>query len=140
MIRVGVVLDKEGGALAKLLPIFKLGIGGPIGSGRQVISWIHHADLVGIFLLAFDHARATGPINGTAPHPVSNREFGKVLGHVLQRPSFMWTPALAVRLRVGEAAMLVTTGQRVLPRRAMDLGYVFQYPALDAALTQILVA
>jgi uncharacterized protein (TIGR01777 family) len=138
MIRVGVVLDREGGALAKLLPIFKLGMGGPIGSGRQWISWIHHADLVGLFLLALDDVRADGPITGTAPNPAPNRDFGKVLGRVLHRPSFLWTPALAVRLRVGEAAMLITTGQRVLPRRAMELGYVFQYPTLDTALNQIL--
>ena len=138
MIRVGVVLDRAGGALAKLLPIFKLGFGGPVGSGRQWMSWIHHADLVGLFLLALDNPRATGPINGTAPHPATNRDFGRALGHVLHRPSFLWTPGLAVRLTVGEAAALVTTGQRVLPRRALELGYTFQYPTVESALAEIL--
>ncbi len=139
MVRVGVVLDKEGGALAKLLTPFKLGAGGPVAGGRQWISWIHHADLVGLFLFALDRAGATGPINGTAPHPVTNREFGKTLGRVLHRPSFVPTPGLALRLLVGEAADLVVTGQRVLPKRALVLGYSFQYPRLEAALAQILV-
>ncbi len=80
MIRVGVVLDKEGGALAKLLTPFRLGVGGPVGGGRQWMSWIHHADLIGLFLLALDRSDALGPINGTAPNPVVNRDFGKVLG------------------------------------------------------------
>jgi uncharacterized protein (TIGR01777 family) len=138
MIRVGIVLDKEGGALAKLLTPFNLGLGGPVGSGRQWMSWIHHADLVGLFLLALDNDQAAGPINGTAPNPVVNREFGKTLGRVLHRPSVVWTPALALRALLGEAAMLVATGQRVLPRRALELGYAFQYPTLEAALRQIL--
>lgn len=138
MIRVGVVLDREGGALAKLLTPFKLGAGGPVGSGRQWMSWIHHADLVGLFLFALDRANATGPINGTAPNPLTNREFGKVFGRVLHRPSFMWTPGLALRLLVGEAGNLVVTGQRVMPKRALELGYAFAYPALEAALAQIL--
>lgn len=138
MVRVGVVLDKEGGALAKLLTPFKLGGGGPVGSGRQWMSWIHHADLIGLFLLAVDNAQAKGPLNGTAPHPVTNRDFAKTLGRVLHRPSFVWTPALALRVLLGEAATLVTTGQRVLPKRASELGYSFQYPTLEAALAQIL--
>ena len=138
MIRVGVVLDKEGGALAKLLTPFKLGAGGPVGSGQQWMSWIHHADLTGLFLLALDRGDATGPINGTAPNPLTNREFGKILGRVLHRPSFMWTPGLALRILVGEAASVIVTGQRVLPKRALELGYSFQYPTLEAALTQIL--
>lgn len=138
MVRVGVVLDKEGGALAKLLTPFKLGAGGPIGSGRQWMSWIHHADLVGLFLHAIDHAEAKGPINGTAPNPVTNREFSKSLGRVLHRPSFMWTPGPALRVVLGEAANLITTGQRVFPKHTLELGYRFQYATLDAALTQIL--
>src|SRR5439155_6625570 len=98
MIRVGVVLDKEGGALNKMLLPFKLGGGGPVGSGRQYVSWIHHDDLVGLFLLALDNASAAGPINGTAPNPVPNKEFGKALGRVLHRPAFLPTPAFALRL------------------------------------------
>jgi uncharacterized protein (TIGR01777 family) len=138
MIRVGVVLDKEGGALAKLLTPFKMGGGGPVGSGRQWMSWIHHADLIGLFLLALDRSNATGPINGTAPNPVTNRDFGKTLGRVLHRPAFVWTPGLALRVLIGEAATLVVTGQRVLPKRALRLGYSFQYPTLEAALREIL--
>ena len=138
LVRVGVVLDKEGGALAKLLTPFKLGAGGPLASGRQWMSWIHHADLVRLFLLALDNPDATGPLNGTAPNPVTNRDFGKALGHVLHRPSFVWTPGLALRVLVGEAATLVETGQRVLPKRALGLGYSFQYSTLEAALAQIL--
>ncbi len=138
MVRIGVVLDKEGGALAKLLTPFKLGGGGPVASGRQWMSWIHHADLVELFLLALENAGACGAINGTAPNPVTNREFGKILGRVLHRPSFVWTPALALRVLVGEAATLIVTGQRVIPKRAMGLGYSFQYPTLEAALKQIL--
>ncbi|HEY7429074.1 MAG TPA: TIGR01777 family oxidoreductase [Gemmataceae bacterium] len=139
MIRVGVVLDKEGGALAKLLTPFKLGAGGPVGSGRQWMSWIHHADLTSLFLLALDRDDAVGPINGTAPNPVVNREFGKILGRVLHRPSFVWTPGLALRVLVGEAASVIVTGQRVLPKRALELDYSFQFSTLEAALTQILV-
>ena len=139
MVRTGVVLDKEGGALAKLLTPFKLGAGGPIASGRQGMSWIHHADLVGLFLLALDTADAKGALNGTAPQPVTNRDFGKTLGRVLHRPSFVWTPGLALRVLIGEAAALIVTGQRVLPKRALGLGYTFQYPMLEAALAQILL-
>jgi uncharacterized protein (TIGR01777 family) len=138
LMRVGVVLDKEGGALAKVLTPFKLGGGGPVGSGRQWLSWIHHVDLVGLFLLALDNAEAKGPLNGTAPNPVTNRDFAKALGRVLHRPSFVWTPALALRILLGEAATLVTTGQLVLPKRYSEMGYSFQYPTLEAALTQIL--
>jgi uncharacterized protein len=138
MIRVGVVLDKEGGALAKLLTPFKLGAGGPVASGRQWMSWIHHAALVGLFLFALDRAEASGPFNGTAPNPLTNRDFGKALGHALHRPSFVWTPGLALRVLVGEAATLVETGQRVLPKKALQLGYSFQYPTLQTALAQIL--
>lgn len=138
MVRVGVVLDKEGGALAKMLTPFKLGAGGPLGSGRQWMSWIHHADLVGLFLLAVDNPQARGPIDGTAPNPVTNREFSKTLGRVLHRPSFVWTPAVALRVVLGEVATVIATGQRVLPKRALDLGYSFQYPTLEAALVQIL--
>jgi uncharacterized protein (TIGR01777 family) len=138
MIRVGIVLDERGGALAKLLTPFRLGVGGPVGSGRQWMSWIHHADLVGLFLLALDHPQARGPLNGTAPNPVINREFGQTLAGVLHRPSLVWTPGLALRVILGEAASLVVTGQRVLPERAAALGYSFQYPTLPSALTQIL--
>jgi uncharacterized protein (TIGR01777 family) len=138
MVRVGVVLDKEGGALQKLLLPFKLGAGGPVASGRQWMSWIHHADLVGLFLFALDTAKAVGPLNGTAPNPVTNRDFGKALGRALHRPAFVWTPRIALRLTLGEVANVITTGQRVLPKRPLGLGYSYRFPTLDDALADIL--
>ncbi len=137
-VRVGVVLDREGGALAKLLTPFKLFAGGPVAGGRQWMSWIHHDDLVGLLLLAVDRDEACGPLNGTAPNPVTNRDFSKALGRALHRPSFFPTPGFLLRLVVGKAAEVVATGQRVLPRRALALGYAFRYPTVDAALQHIL--
>jgi uncharacterized protein (TIGR01777 family) len=138
IIRVGVVLDKNGGALAKMLPPFKFGAGGPVGSGKQWMSWIHHEDMAGILLLALDHAEAKGPLNGTAPNPVTNKEFGHALGRVLHRPSFLPTPAFALRVMLGEVAEVVTNGQRVVPRKAQALGYAFQFPQIEAALANVL--
>jgi uncharacterized protein (TIGR01777 family) len=138
LVRIGVVLDREGGALKPLLIPFKLGVGGPIGSGKQWMPWIHHADQVGILLLALDRADAHGPINGTAPNPVRNKEFGKALGRALGRPAFLPTPAFALRLMLGEVAGVAIEGQRVLPRQALKLGYQFRFPTLDAALADIL--
>jgi uncharacterized protein (TIGR01777 family) len=138
IVRVGVVLDSEGGALAKMLTPFRLFAGGPVGTGRQWMSWIHYADLVNLFLFAADNAQARGALNGTALNPVTNREFSKTLGRVLHRPSFVWTPRLALRVALGEVADILATGQRVLPKRALELGYSFQYPVLDAALARIL--
>ena len=138
IVRVGVVLDSEGGALAKMLTPFKFFVGGKVGSGKQYVGWIHRDDIVGVFLLALDNADASGPINGTAPNPVTNKEFSKALGRALHRPSVMPTPAFGLRLMLGEVAEVVTTGQRVLPKRALALGYSFQFPEIDAALTNIL--
>jgi uncharacterized protein (TIGR01777 family) len=138
LVRIGLVLDKEGGALAKLLTPFKLGAGGPVGSGKQWVSWIHHADMVGVLQLALDNPNALGPINGTAPNPVTNKELGKALGRALHRPSFMPTPVFALRLALGEVADVVAQGQRVVPKRALALGYPFRFPTIDAALGQIL--
>jgi uncharacterized protein (TIGR01777 family) len=137
-VRIGVVLDKEGGALAKMLPPFKLGAGGPIGSGKPWMSWIHHADMTGILLLALDNPNAQGPINATAPQPVTNKEFSKALGRALHRPSFLPTPVIALRVMLGEVAEVIAKGQRVLPRRALALGYRFQFPTIEAALADIL--
>jgi uncharacterized protein (TIGR01777 family) len=137
-IRIGVVLDAAGGALQKLLTPFKLGVGGPVGSGKQWLSWIHHDDLVSLFLLALDNAEARGPLNGTAPYPVTNRDFGKALGRTLHRPAFVPTPAFALRLALGEVADVIATGQRVLPTRALALGMNFRFPTIDLALADIL--
>jgi uncharacterized protein (TIGR01777 family) len=137
LIRTGVVLDAEGGALKQLLTPFKLGAGGPVGSGRQYMSWIHYADEVGVILLALDHPEAKGPVNATAPQPVTNKQFGKALGAALGRPAFLPTPAFGLRLLLGEAAEVITTGQRVLPARALALGYQFRYPDVGPALRQL---
>jgi uncharacterized protein (TIGR01777 family) len=137
IVRVGVVLDLAGGALAKLLPPFKMFVGGPVGSGKQWMSWTHHEDMTGLFLFALDNAQAQGPFNGTAPNPVTNRDFSRALGRALHRPSFLRTPGFALRMLLGEVADAVTTGQRVVPKHALALGYNFKYPTVDTALAQL---
>jgi hypothetical protein len=138
IVRVGVVLDPAGGALAKMLTPFKMFVGGPVGSGKQFMSWIHHDDLVGLIALALDKAEASGPLNGTAPNPVTNRDFSKALGRALHRPSFLRTPKFMLRLMLGQVASVITTGQRVLPRKALALGYTFRFPDVDSALRDVL--
>lgn len=137
IMRVGIVLDKEGGALAQMLPPFRLGIGGPVGSGQQWMSWIHHRDLVRLYLHAIDHETASGPINGVAPEPVRNREFSHELARAIHRPCILWVPAFALKLRFGEAAEVILGGQRVLPRAAEKLGFRFEYPTCRDALAAI---
>ena len=138
IIRVGVVFDKEGGALPLMLKPFRTMVGGPVGSGKQWVSWIHHADIVGIFLLALDRPEATGPLNGTAPNPVTNKDLAKAMGRTLHRPAFLPTPKLALRLALGQVAEVITTGQRVVPRRPLALGYRFRFPEIDSALADVL--
>jgi hypothetical protein len=138
--RTGVVLDRHGGALAKMLTPFKLGVGGPVAGGRQYISWIHPDDLVGVALGAIDGERWRGPVNATAPQPQRNRDFSKALGRALHRPSLLPVPGTALRLLYGEMAEIVTTGARVLPARALVLGYEFRHPQLDSALRAALGA
>jgi uncharacterized protein (TIGR01777 family) len=135
MVRTGLALGNDGGALAKLLPIFKLGLGGPIGSGMQWYSWIHIDDLVGIYLLALDGA--SGPLNGTAPAPVTNRAFTDALGAALHRPAFFPVPAFAIGALLGEGAIVVVEGQRVLPEATHERGYTFAYPTLAGALAAL---
>lgn len=136
-VRVGIVLDKNGGALQQLLTPFWMGMGGPVGSGQQYMAWIHHADLVRLFLFALDNSACTGPMNGTAPNPVTNKAFGHALGKAMFRPSFMWTPGFMLSLVLGEAAEVVLNGQRVLPRKALASGFEFKYPTLEVALADI---
>ncbi|HVS35183.1 MAG TPA: TIGR01777 family oxidoreductase [Gemmataceae bacterium] len=140
LMRTGIVLDRRGGALAKLLTPFSLGVGGPVAGGRQWMSWIHHEDMTGLLLRALDDGAAAGPINGTAPNPVTNGDFSRALGKALHRWAFMPLPGFVLRLRFGEVACVVTTGQRVLPKRALALGYSFQYPQIDAALAEIVAS
>jgi len=132
--RTWVVLDRSGGALEKMLPPFRLGIGGPVAGGRQYIAWIHRDDLIGMMLAALNDERWSGPVNATAPEPVSNRELSHALGLVLHRPSLLPVPELALRLLYGEMAEIVTTGVRAVPAKALVLGYSFEYPRLDEAL------
>ena len=138
-IRTGVVLDKDGGALAKMLPFFKLGGGGPVAGGGQYMSWIHVDDLVSLYLAALDGGEGwSGPVNGTAPRPVTNKAFSKALGRALHRPAVAPVPGFAVRLLYGEMADIVVHGQRVLPERAGALGFRFAHPDLDEALRSAL--
>jgi uncharacterized protein (TIGR01777 family) len=139
-VRTGVVLDRAGGALGKMLTPFKLGVGGPVAGGRQYISWIHTDDLVGIVLAAIDGVQWRGPINATAPEPRRNRDFSKALGRALHRPSLLPVPAVALALLYGEMSEIVTTGARVLPARALVLGYEFRYPQLDPGLRAALAS
>jgi uncharacterized protein len=137
-VRTGVVLDREGGALKKMLPPFKLGIGGPVAGGGQYMSWIHREDLVGMIVAALSDERWSGPVNATAPEPVSNREFSHALSHVLHRPALLPVPGFALGLLYGEMAEIVTTGARVMPAKALVLGYSFRHPELVQALRSAL--
>jgi len=136
--RTGVVLASDGGALTKMLPPFRLGVGGPVAGGRQYVPWIHRDDAVAALLLCAEDERASGPINLSAPHPVTNAELSHALGRVLHRPAVMPVPAAALKLLYGEMAATVLTGQRVVPTRLLELGFEFEYaelePALQAAL------
>ena len=137
-LRTGVVLDSNGGALSKMLPPFKAGIGGPVAGGRQYMSWIHLDDVVGMLVAALDDDRWSGPVNATAPEPATNADLSKALGRALHRPAIAPIPALAIRTLYGEMAEIVTKGQRVIPRRALELGYSFRHPELDEALESAL--
>jgi uncharacterized protein (TIGR01777 family) len=138
MARFGVVLGKEGGALAKMLTPFKLGLGGPLGSGRQPFPWIHIDDAVGAILFAIDDAKLYGPLNVTAPEARTNAEFTKALGRALHRPAFLPAPAFALRLALGEMSSLLLKGQRAIPRKLLTCGYEFRHPTLDKALAALL--
>jgi uncharacterized protein (TIGR01777 family) len=128
------VLSESGGALEKMLPFFKAGIGGPVAGGRQYVPWVHLDDVIGAVLFELDTEAVSGPVNVTAPEPVTNRELSKTLGRVLRRPAFAPVPALAVRALYGEMAEIVTTGQRAIPGRLTALGYRFRQPELEPAL------
>ena len=136
--RTGVVLSAEGGALAKMLPFFRLGIGGPVAGGRQYVPWVHLDDVVGAMGFCLGNHDATGPANLTAPTPVTNSELSRTLGRVLKRPAFLPVPALALKTLYGEMAQIIVTGQRAVPARLEDLGYHFRYPELEPALRDVL--
>lgn len=137
VVRSGIVLDGKEGALPQLMLPFKFFVGGPILPGTQWMPWIHLADEVGIIMLALEDERARGPLNATAPTPQRNRDFSKAVGAALGRPSLMPVPGFALRIIVGEFAESLTTGQRVLPKKAQELGYQFKFPELGPALREI---
>jgi uncharacterized protein len=138
-VRTGLILEPESGLLKQLLPIFKLGGGGPLAGGDQYLPWIHIEDEVGLILWALDTEAISGAINLSAPNPVTNKTFSKVLGRVLKRPAVFPAPKLAVAaLRGGEVADFVTASLRVMPRRPLDKGYTFRYPELEPALRDLL--
>jgi uncharacterized protein len=132
--RTGVVLSPSGGALERMLPPFKLGLGGPVAGGRQYVPWVHLDDVAGALAFCIDSDAARGAVNVAAPQPVTNRELSKALGRVLNRPAALPVPAAALRILFGEMATVVTGGVRMMPRRLQELGYRFRFPDLDEAL------
>ena len=134
VVRLGVVLAPDGGALSAMLLPFRAGLGGPIGGGRQWISWVHRDDVVGLLREAVGNAEYAGPVNATSPNPVTNRDFARALGRALHRPTVLPVPGIGLRLLMGEMATMLLTGQRVLPKVAERLGYAWQQPELPEAL------
>ena len=132
--RTGVVLSEDGGALEKMLPPFKLGVGGPVAGGRQYVPWVHTDDVVGSLLHCLDEGSVAGPVNVTAPEPVTNKELSRALGRVLNRPAFAPVPGLAVKALYGEMAIIVTTGSRAVPAALEQSGYAFRQADLEDAL------
>ncbi len=135
--RLGIVLGEGGGALDKMLPIFRLGLGGILGSGRQWFSWIHQADLVASLLHCLESSALAGPVNCTAPQPLTNRQMALALGRALKRPSFWPVPAFAVRLALGEFGTVLLEGQRVAPAKLLADGFEFRFPSVEQALADI---
>ncbi|MDE2150087.1 MAG: TIGR01777 family oxidoreductase [Gammaproteobacteria bacterium] len=138
VLRIGLVLGSDGGVLARMLPAFRLGLGGPIGSGRQWMSWIHRQDLVSAIRWCAERAQPRGANNATAPNPVTNLEFARALGRALHRPALLPVPARLLKLALGEMATLLLTGQKVLPERLLAEGFTLRYPRLDDALAALL--
>jgi len=137
-LRTGLVLERDGGALPQMLPPFRFGVGGPVGSGRQYWPWIHRADWIGLVQWAIRTPTVSGAINLTAPNPVTNAEFAKALGRAMHRPAFMPAPAFALKLMLGEMAEgLLLSGQRAVPERPEQLGFTFRYSRVDDALAAL---
>ena len=137
-VRIGVVLGEGGGAIEKMIIPFKLFGGGPVGDGKQVVSWIHRDDVVGMILFALDDDRVKGPLNAVSPNPATSAELAHGIGAVMNRPSWISAPTFALKLAMGEAAEILTTGQRVYPKKAVELGYEFRHARLVPALESIL--
>mgnify|MGYP000138556880 CR=1 FL=1 len=138
IVRFGIVLDKDGGALKQMLPPFRLGLGGPLGDGRQWFPWIHMDDLVSAILFALAEPEISGPLNLTAPNPVRNRQFVRAMGRVLRRPAFVPVPGFALKTALGEFGEVLLSSQRALPVRLLDSGFHFEYPDIGPALKQLI--
>ena len=137
LVRTGLVLSAEGGFLSRLLLPFKLGLGGPLGNGRQWMPWIHIDDQIALIDFLLHRDQASGPYNACAPKPVRNREFARTLGSVLHRPAFMPMPALALKVGLGEMSLLLLGGQRATPARLLEAGFSFRFTDLRAALDDL---
>jgi len=135
--RFGIVLGRTGGVLGKMIPAFKKFVGGPLGSGKQWFSWIHIEDLLKAFLFVFENQDIHGPVNFCSPNPVRNRDLARALGKALSRPSFLTTPAIILRLVLGEFGSVLLEGQRVIPAKLVKYGFVFQYPEIMGALQEV---
>ena len=137
VMRFGVILGKNGGAMSKLIPAFKLFVGGPLGDGNQWFPWLHLDDLTAAILFALEHPEVSGPLNFCAPNPVRNRELAQALGEVLSRPSFMPAPAFMIRLAMGEFGDVFLGSQRTVPDKLLNHGFSFQYPEIKEAIRAI---
>jgi uncharacterized protein len=137
LLRTGIVLERSGGALPQMMRPFRFFAGGPLGSGRQYVSWIHRLDWIEIVRWIVQTPEIDGPVNATAPHPVTNKHLSRALGHAMHRPSLMPTPGFAIKIAIGEFADSVLTGQRVIPARAQASGYHFRYPEIEQAFRGI---
>lgn len=136
VIRTGVVLGRGGGALKKMLPIFKLGVGGPVGNGEQFMSWIHVDDMAAMYIEALKNKSIEGVFNGTAPYPAKNKDFTKALGKALHRPTFLPAPTFALKIVFGEMSQVLLDGQRVLPTKFKEKHFRYKYPTLEMALKE----
>jgi hypothetical protein len=136
--RLGMVLHPDGGALHKMLPPFRMGAGGRVGSGKQFVSWIHREDALAALVRVLEDAGLEGAVNVTSPGPVTNTDFAHVLGEVLHRPAAVHVPGFVLKAAMGEMAKVALEGQRVLPRRLLDAGFQFRFPDLRAALKDLL--
>jgi len=138
LLRTGIVLGKNGGALSKMLPAFKMYLGGEIGYGTQWMSWIHMDDLVGIILYCINHGKLKGAVNATSPKPVTNKIFTKTLGSVLKRATIFPMPKIIVKLLMGQMGEeLLLAGKKIVPKKALDAGYIFKYKTLEEALINV---
>jgi uncharacterized protein (TIGR01777 family) len=134
LLRTGIVLGKGGGALVKMILPFKFFIGGPIGSGKQYFSWIHMDDMVKIYVSSLNDKMLSGPINATAPNPVTIKELSRIIGKVLKKPSWFPVPVFLAKIVIGGSSQVVTTGQRVVPQKLLSLGFTFYFKNVEEAL------